>query len=172
LIFEDCEVGEEQILGKPGMGFIQAMKWITLGRLVVAAECTGAAQGLLNLGINWAKERKVFGKTISRYQAIQWMIADSAAEIYASRSLLYTTAWRAKEGMEITKESSMAKVYASEIAGRVADRVLQIYGGMGFMRDLPISRLYQTLRAARIGEGTSEIQRLTIWRNMCKEFKL
>ncbi len=170
LIFEDCEVGEEQVLGKEGMGFIQAMKWITLGRLVVAAQCTGSAQGALDLAVKWAKERVAFGRPIARYQAIQWMVADSATEIFAAKSILYSTAWKASQGMDVRKESAMAKVYASEMAGRVIDRALQIHGGMGFMRELPIARLYQVVRAARIGEGTSEIQRLTIARRLLEEY--
>ena len=170
LLFEDCKVPKENILGKEGMGFIQAMKWIGIGRLMVAAECIGCAERVLSMAINYAKQRVAFGQPIAKYQAIQWMIADSATEIYAAKMMLYNAAWLADSGKNIRKEASMAKLYASEMAGRVIDRALQIHGGAGFMKDLPIERLYRTIRAARIGEGTSEIQRLTIAKELMKEY--
>ncbi len=169
LLFEDCYVPASQILGQEGMGFIQAMKWISQGRLSIAAHCVGVADKLIKRSVEYANIRFAFGNPISRYQGIQFMLADMAIAAEASRSMVYHAAWLADQGKEIVKEASMAKLFASEMIGKVADSAIQIHGGAGFMKDLPLERIYRGVRAARIGEGTSEIQRNVIARELLKE---
>ncbi len=168
LVFIDCRVPAENVLGEVGQGFPLAMKWVDQGRLGVAATALGTAERLLSLASDYARQRKTFGKPLSERQAIQWMIADSATEIAAARLLIYQAAWAGDEGQEIRQDAAMAKLYASEMAGRVADRALQIHGGMGYMKELPIERMYRDMRYNRIAEGTSEILRFLIARNLLK----
>jgi acyl-CoA dehydrogenase len=162
LIFEDCEVPEENVLGEVGAGFRTALGALDIGRVSLSAGAVGTSQHLLELGIAHAKRRKQFGQPIAANQAIQWMLADSAVEIHAARLMVYDAAAKLDRGMRVSREAAMVKVYASELANRVADRVLQIHGGMGYMKDSPVERAYRDARILRIYEGTSEVQRMII----------
>ena len=163
LIFEDCEVPEENVLGgEPGTGFRTALGAFDIGRISLAAGAVGTSQYLLELGIAHAKRRTQFGQPIAANQAIQWMLADSAVEIHAARLMVYDAAAKLDRGVRVSREAAMVKVYASELANRVADRVLQIHGGMGYMKDSPVERAYRDARILRIYEGTSEVQRMII----------
>ncbi len=169
LVFEDCEVPEENVLGgQVGTGFRTALGALDIGRVSLAAGAVGSAQHLLELGIAHAKRRTQFGKPIASNQAIQWMLADSAVEIQAARLMVYDAAWKLDRGMRASREAAMVKVYASEMANRVADRVLQIHGGMGYMKDSPVERAYRDTRILRIYEGTSEVQRMIIAEDLLK----
>jgi acyl-CoA dehydrogenase len=163
LIFEDCEVPEENVLGgEVGAGFRTALGALDIGRVSLSAGAVGTSQYLLELGIAHAKRRKQFGQPIAANQAIQWMLADSAVEIHAARLMVYDAAAKLDRGIRVSREAAMVKVYASELANRVADRVLQIHGGMGYMKDSPVERAYRDARILRIYEGTSEVQRMII----------
>jgi acyl-CoA dehydrogenase len=163
LIFEDCEVPDENVLGgEAGTGFRTALGALDIGRVSLAAGAVGTSQYLLELGIAHAKRRKQFGQPIGANQAIQWMLADSAVEIHAARLMVYDAAAKLDRGLRVSREAAMVKVYASELANRVADRVLQIHGGMGYMKDSPVERAYRDARILRIYEGTSEVQRMII----------
>lgn len=164
IVFEDVEVPESQLVGKEGWGFAQAMGFLGVGRLWIAATAVGVAQYLLDLGLEQARQRKSFGKPIGSYQGVQWMLADSATEIYAARQMVYHCAWLVDQKRDATKEMSMCKVYATEMVNRVCDRVLQIHGGMGWMKESKTEAFYRSLRVLRIVEGTSEIQRMMIAR--------
>jgi acyl-CoA dehydrogenase len=173
LHFDDCRVPRENVVGgEPGVGqgFKTAMKTLDKGRLTMGASALGAAQKLLELSVDYAKQRVQFGSPIGRFQAIQIMLADMATEIYAARQMLYHAAWlRDERGTAVIKEASMVKLFCTEMAGRAADKAVQIHGGMGYMKDLPVERFYRDLRLTRIYEGTSEIQRMVIARNLLKE---
>jgi len=163
LIFEDCEVPEENVLGGGvGAGFRTALGALDIGRVSLSAGAVGTSQHLLELGIAHAKRRKQFGQPIASNQAIQWMLADSAVEIHAARLMVYDAAAKLDRGLRVSREAAMVKVYASELANRVADRILQIHGGMGYMKDSPVERAYRDARILRIYEGTSEVQRMII----------
>ncbi|MDP9265462.1 MAG: acyl-CoA dehydrogenase family protein [Chloroflexota bacterium] len=163
LLFEDCEVPAENVLGgEVGEGFRAALAALEIGRVSLAAGAVGSSQYLLELAIAHSKGRAQFGRPIASNQAIQWMLADSAVEIHAARLMVYDAACKLDQGRRIPTEAAMAKLYASEMAGRVADRVLQIHGGMGYMKDLGIERAYRDARILRIYEGTSEVQRMII----------
>ena len=163
LIFEDCEVPDANVLGgEPGTGFRTALGALDIGRVSLASGAVGTSQYLLELGIAHAKRRKQFGQPIAANQAIQWMLADSAVEIHAARLMVYDAAAKLDRGVRVPREAAMVKVYASELANRVADRVLQIHGGMGYMKDSPVERAYRDARILRIYEGTSEVQRMII----------
>ncbi len=166
VVFEDVEVPESQLVGKEGWGFAQAMGFLSTGRLHIAAGAVGVAQFLLNLGVDYAKQRQSFGRPIAANQAIQWMLADSATEIYAARNMVYHAAWLLDQGKDATCEMSMAKLYSTEMVNRVCDRVLQIHGGMGWMKETRTEGFYRSLRVLRIVEGTSEIQRMMIARSL------
>lgn len=168
LVFENVRVPEENILGELGKGFHLGMKWIGQGRWSIPARALGAAERLLQMGIDYANTRVTFGKPIAERQAIQWMIADSAVEIEATRWIVLRAAWMVENGMDARHQSSIAKLYGSVIANQVVDRVLQIHGGMGYTKELPIERWYREARLWRIYEGTDEIQRRTISRNLLK----
>jgi acyl-CoA dehydrogenase len=169
LIFEDCEVPEENVLGGvAGTGFRTALGALDIGRVSLAAGAVGTSQYLLELGIAHAKRRKQFGQPIAANQAIQWMLADSAVEIHAARLMVYDAAAKLDRGTRASREAAMVKVYASELANRVADRVLQIHGGMGYMKDSPVERAYRDVRILRIYEGTSEVQRMIIAEELLK----
>ena len=169
LIFEDCEVPEDNVLGgEVGAGFRTALGALDIGRVSLAAGAVGTSQYLLELGIAHAKRRKQFGQPIAANQAIQWMLADSAVEVHAARLMVYDAAAKLDRGIRVSREAAMVKVYASELANRVADRVLQIHGGMGYMKDSPVERAYRDARILRIYEGTSEVQRMIIAEDLLK----
>lgn len=168
LVFDNVRVPEENILGELGNGFALGMKWIGQGRWIIPARGLGAAERLLQMAIDYSHQRFTFGKPISERQAIQWMIADSAVEIEATRWLVLHAAWLAEEGRDNRHYSSIAKLYGTNMANRVVDRVLQIHGGMGYTKELPIERWYREMRVWRIFEGTDEIQRHIISRNLLK----
>lgn len=162
LIFEDCLVPVENVLGKLGDGFAIVRKTLAFGRLGVAATALGAAQKVFELACEYAKQRVQFGKPIAARQLIQEMIADTATEITAARLMVYDLANRMETDENLDVFASMAKLYASEVAGRAADRALQIHGGMGYMKECVVERFYRDVRLLRIVEGTSEIQRIVI----------
>jgi len=169
LIFEDCEVPEANVLGgQVGTGFRTALGALDIGRVSLAAGAVGSSQHLLELAIEHSKRRQQFGKPIAANQAIQWMLADSAVEIHAARLMVYDAAWKLDQKKRASLEAAMVKVYASEMANRVVDRVLQIHGGMGYMKDSPVERAYRDARILRIYEGTSEVQRMIIAEELLK----
>ncbi len=166
LTFESCRIPEDAVLGNAGEGFAIAMESLTDGRLGVSAACIGAADRLLEMAVEHARTRSTFGKMLSERQAIQWMLADSAVELQAARALLYDTLRRVEAGDEIGAAASMCKLFCSEMVGRVADRSVQIHGGMGLVRSYPVERFYRDIRHYRVGEGTSEIHRMLIARSL------
>lgn len=172
LIFDDCQVPPENVIGGPamvGQGFKTAMKVLDKGRLTMGASALGSAQRLLELSTDYAKQRVQFRRPIAQFQAIQFMLADMATQIYAGRQMLYHAAWlRDQKGSAVIKEASMVKLFCTEMANRVADMAVQIHGGMGYVKDFPVERYYRDLRLTRIYEGTSEIQRLVIARQLMK----
>ena len=169
LIFEDCWVPEEALVGKEGDGFIDAMRVLDGGRISIGALGLGMAQGAYEAAVRYSKQRKQFGKTISEFQAIQWKLADMATEIDAARLLTMRAASMKDAGMKTTMESSMAKLYAGEIAVKCANESVQIHGGYGFIKDYPAEKFYRDVKLCTIGEGTSEIQRLVIARQLQKD---
>jgi alkylation response protein AidB-like acyl-CoA dehydrogenase len=169
LIFEDCEIPLENLLGKEGDGFIDAMRILDGGRISIAALGLGMGQGAYEAALNYSKERRQFGKSISEFQAIQWKLADMATEIDAARLLTMRAAWMKDQGMKTTLESSMAKLYTSEVAVRCANEGVQIHGGYGFIKDYPAEKFYRDVKLCTIGEGTSEIQRLVIARQILRD---
>jgi len=169
LIFEDCFVPDENLLGKEGDGFIDAMRVLDGGRISIAALSLGMAEGAYGAALKYSKEREQFGKAISEFQAIQWKLADMATEIEAAKLLTYRAAAMKDAGMKTTLESSMAKLYSSEVAVRCANEGVQIHGGYGFIKDYPAEKFYRDVKLCTIGEGTSEIQRLVIARQLLKD---
>jgi acyl-CoA dehydrogenase len=170
LIFDECRVPASNVIGEVGQGFKIAMRVLDKGRLAQGAVGVGAAQRLLELSTEYAKQRVQFRRPIAELQAIQFMLADMATQIYAGRQMLYHAATlRDQRDAPVVKEASMVKLFCSEMACRVADTAIQIFGGMGYMRDVPVERFYRDLRLTRIFEGTSEIQRLIISRELLKE---
>jgi alkylation response protein AidB-like acyl-CoA dehydrogenase len=168
LVFDNVRVPEENVLGEIGHGFTLAMQWIGAGRYMLPARAIGSVERLVEMAIEQANTRVTFGQPIAEYQAIQWMIADSAVEIEALRWLVLHAAWLVDQGKDSRQAQSMAKLYGGVKANEIVDRVLQIHGGMGYTRELPIERWYRELRLLRIYEGTDEIQRRTIARNLLK----
>jgi acyl-CoA dehydrogenase len=167
LALDECFVADSHVLGQPGEGFLTMMATINNDRLMVASKCVGIAQALTNLVLPHVRQRKTFGSALSEHQAIQFMLADNDVELDAARLLTQKAAYLADQGsIEFRIAASRAKLYASEMAGRVADKVMQIFGGAGYMADLPVERFYRDVRAFRIGEGTSEMQRLQIARSI------
>jgi short-chain 2-methylacyl-CoA dehydrogenase len=162
LAFEDCVVPAESILGQPGDGFKQFMQILDGGRIAIAALSVGLAQACLDEALSYAKERKQFGQPISKFQAIQFKLADMATEIELARLMYYKAAWLHMQGRPYTREASMAKLFASETAKRAADQAVQIHGGYGFMDEYPVSRYWRSVKVNEIGEGTSEVQRMLI----------
>jgi len=169
MIFEDCVIPAENLLGKEGDGFIDAMRVLDGGRISIAALSLGMAQGAYEAALKYSKERKQFGKSIGEFQAIQWKLADMATEIDAARLLTMRAASMKDAGMKTTLESSMAKLYASEVAVKCANEGVQIHGGYGFIKDYPAEKYYRDVKLCTIGEGTSEIQRLVIARQLLKD---
>ncbi len=168
LVFEDVRVPHSAILGEEGKGFELAMRWIGKGRYLLPARALGACERLAEMGMDHARNRVTFGKPIAERQAIQWMVADSAVEIEALRWLVLSAAWQVDAGLDSRQAQSMAKLYGGVKANEIVDRVLQMHGGMGYTRELPVERWYRELRLLRIYEGTDEIQRRTIARNLLK----
>ncbi len=168
VIFEDCRVPKENLLGDPGQGFVDALKVLDGGRISIAALALGMAQGAYEAALHYAMQRKQFGKPISEFQAIQFKLADMATEIDAARLLTYRAAWMKDRGMKTTEQSSMAKLYAGEVAVRVANECVQIHGGYGYIKEYPAEKYYRDVKLCTIGEGTSEIQRLVIAREILK----
>jgi alkylation response protein AidB-like acyl-CoA dehydrogenase len=168
LVFDDVRVPHSSILGEEGRGFELAMRWIGKGRYLLPARALGACERLLEMGMEHARNRVTFGEPIAERQAIQWMIADSAVEIEALRWLVLSAAWQVDQDRDSRQAQSMAKLYGGVKANEIVDRVLQLHGGMGYTRELPVERWYRELRLLRIYEGTDEIQRRTIARNLLK----
>ncbi len=170
LIFTDCKIPKENLLAKEGMGFIITMKTFDVSRPGVASQALGIAQGALDLALKYSKERQQFGKTISSFQGIQWMLADMATEIEAARALVYSVARMIDSGIkDVAKASAMAKLYASDVAMRVTTDALQIFGGYGYMRDYPIEKYMRDAKITQIYEGTNQIQRNIIALQLIKE---
>jgi hypothetical protein len=169
LIFEDCVIPAENLLGTEGQGFVDAMRVLDGGRISIAALSLGMAEGAYDAALNYSKERRQFGKSISDFQAIQWKLADMATEIEAAKLLTLRAAAMKDAGMKTTLESSMAKLFASEVAVRCANEGVQIHGGYGFIKDYPAEKFYRDVKLCTIGEGTSEIQRLVIARQLLKD---
>ena len=166
IFFDDVRVPHSAILGEEGRGFELAMRWIGKGRYLLPARALGACERLVEMGMEHARNRVTFGSPIAERQAIQWMIADSAVEIEALRWLVLTAAWQVDRDIDSRQSQSMAKLYGGVKANEIVDRVLQMHGGMGYTRELPVERWYRELRVLRIYEGTDEIQRRTIARNL------
>jgi alkylation response protein AidB-like acyl-CoA dehydrogenase len=167
LIFTDCKVPAENLLGAEGEGFIGSLKILDGGRISIAALGLGMAQGALDAAIKYSKQRKQFGQAISEFQAIQFKLADMATQVEAARLLVYQAAWLAdRKDVRFTREASMAKLFSSEVAVRVANECVQIHGGYGFIKDYPAEKFYRDVKLCTIGEGTSEIQKLVIARQL------
>jgi alkylation response protein AidB-like acyl-CoA dehydrogenase len=165
LVFRDCRVGSDQILGGPdcvGMGFYAAMQFLAMGRLSIAAACNGIADFCLNLGVDHAKNRVAFDRPIGKNQYVQGHIVDSLIEIKASKLMTYECAYKYDNGDPVVQESSIVKLYSSEMVNRVVDRMIQVHGGVGWMRELPLERIYRLVRIFTLVEGTSEIQKYII----------
>lgn len=168
LVFEDCEVPAKNLLGNPGEGFKVAMRALDSGRIGIASQAVGIARAALNEAISYTEQRRQFGKTINSFQAIQFMIADAATGIEAASWLTLAAADRKDRGLKFTKEASMAKLYASETANKTAYMALQVHGGYGYTKEYKVERLYRDARATTIYEGTSEIQRIVIAREVIR----
>ncbi len=166
VLFDHCRIPADQRLGAEGQGFVNTMQVLDAGRIGIAALSVGLAQGAYEAARRYAQERKAFGKTISAFQAIQWKLADNATRIESARLLTYRAAYLKDRGARTTLESSMAKLYASEIAVKAADDCVQIHGGYGFVKDYPAEKFFRDVKLTTIGEGTSEIQRLVIARQL------
>jgi alkylation response protein AidB-like acyl-CoA dehydrogenase len=166
VLLDNCRVPADHLLGAEGQGFVNTMQVLDAGRIGIAALAVGLAQGAYEAALAYAKERKAFGKTISQFQAIQWKLADAATRIEAARLLTYRAAYLKDRGRRTTLESAMAKLYASEIAVKVTDDCVQIHGGYGFVKDYPAEKYFRDVKLTTIGEGTSEIQRLVIARQL------
>lgn len=162
IIFDDCEVPAENVLGQENDGFVTALKILANGRAGLAARCTGACKRLIELSLRYAQQRVQFNKPIIENQAIQWMLADMVMETEAVRALTLQTAWKVDQGADVILDAALTKLFASETYCRVADRAVQIHGGMGYMKEFPIERIYRDARITRIYEGTSEVQRMII----------
>ena len=168
VIMEDCVVPEAAMVGARGEGFVDAMKILDGGRISIAALALGMARGAYDAALAYSKQRQQFGKPISEFQAVQHMLAEMATRLDAAQLLVYRAAWMKDNGMKTTLESSMAKLFASEIGVYVADRALQVFGGYGYVKDFPVEKFYRDMKLCTIGEGTSEIQRLVIARELLK----
>jgi alkylation response protein AidB-like acyl-CoA dehydrogenase len=166
VIFQDCRIPSAQLLGEEGQGFINTLQVLDAGRIGIAALSVGLAQGAYEAARDYAKERRQFGQPIASFQAIQWKLADTATRIEAARLLTYRAASLKDRGQRMTREASMAKLYASEIAVRAAEDCVQIHGGYGFVKDYPAEKYFRDVKLLTIGEGTSEIQRLVIARQL------
>jgi alkylation response protein AidB-like acyl-CoA dehydrogenase len=168
LIFEDCEIPAENLLGVEGEGFVDAMRVLDGGRISIAALSLGIARGALDAALKYVKERRQFGKAIAEFQGIQWKLADMATELDAARLLTQRAAVLKDAGRTVTRESAMAKLFASEVAVRICNEAVQLFGGYGFIKDYPAEKYYRDVKLCTIGEGTSEIQRMVIAREILK----
>lgn len=171
LIFDNCMVPKENVIGGDamiGQGFKTAMRVLDKGRLTMGACALGASQKLLDMCVDYAKQRVQFGKPIGQFQMIQAMLAEMATEIYAARQMLYHAAWLRDQGKRISRKAAMVKLFCTEMASRIADKAIQIFGGMGYMKELPVEMFYRDVRLYRIFEGTSEIQKIVIARDLLK----
>jgi len=168
LVFENCAVPEKNVLGEVGRGFSLIMESIDEGRATISAAAIGAAEKLLEMSVEYAKLRVQFGKPIAEFGVVQSMLADMATELYAAKMMLYHTIWKLERGEKVTKEAAMLKLYSSEMANRVVDLALQVHGGFGYMRGSFVERAYRDLRCMKIVEGTSQIQKLIIARQLLK----
>lgn len=168
LYFNDCRIPKDALLGEAGQGFKIAMQTLDGGRIGIAAQALGIAQGALDAAVKYAKERVQFGKSIANQQAIQWMIADMATQIDAARFLVYRAAWNKDNGLPYTKEAAMAKLFAAETANFVANRAVQIHGGYGYTENYPVERAIRDAKITEIYEGTSEVQRMVIAGNILR----
>ncbi len=168
LIFDNCRIPEENLIGKEGEGFIQAMQILDGGRISIGALALGIAKGAYEASVKYAKEREQFGKPIAQFQAIGFKLADMATKIEAAELLLNQSAFLKNTGKNLTKESAIAKYYASEIACEVSNEAVQIFGGYGYTKDFPVEKFYRDAKLCTIGEGTSEIQKLVISREILK----
>ncbi|WP_252314892.1 acyl-CoA dehydrogenase family protein [Sinobaca sp. H24] len=169
LIFEDCEIPEENVIGEVGMGYVNALRILAEGRIGLAARAVGSCDKLIEMSATYAKERIQFKKPISENQGIQWMLADMATETEAARQLTLKAASLIDEGKKAIKEASMAKMFGSEVFNRVADKAVQIHGGMGYIAEYPIERFYRDARITMIYEGTNEIQRIIVAKQVLNE---
>lgn len=169
LIFDNCKVPIDNLIGEEGNGFIQAMKILEGGRISIAALSVGLAQGALDNAIKYSQERKQFGKALKDFQAIQFKFSEMATNIEAARLLTYKAAYKKDKGEQITKDAAMAKLFASEMAEKCANEAVQIFGGYGFIKDFPVEKFYRDVKLLTIGEGTSEIQRIVISKELLKD---
>ncbi len=168
LIFEDCEIPAENLVGAEGAGFVDSMRILDGGRISIAALALGMAKGALEASLKYVKERRQFGKAIAEFQGIQWKLADMATELDAARLLTHRAAVMKDAGLKTTLESAMAKLKASEVAVKICDEAVQLHGGYGFIKDYPVEKFYRDVKLCTIGEGTSEIQRMVIARELLK----
>jgi alkylation response protein AidB-like acyl-CoA dehydrogenase len=166
VLFQNCRIPAGQLLGEEGQGFIQTLQVLDAGRIGIAALAVGLAQGAYEAAKNYAFERKQFGRAIGTFQSIRWRLVDHAARVEAARLLTYRAAWLKDQGRRTTLDSSMAKLYASEIAVRASEDAVQIHGGYGFVKDYPAEKFFRDVKLTTIGEGTSEVQRLVIARQL------
>ena len=164
--FDNYEIPVEDRLGEEGQGFALAEEWLVHARVPYAAASIGVAQASLELALNWARQRKTFGQPLSERQAIQWMMVDSEMDLRSARLLTWQAAWKGDRGENIKTEAAIAKVYATEAAGRVVDRCMQVLGAMGMTHEMPMERWYRELRIRRVGEGPSEVQRMLVAREL------
>src|SRR4026208_499462 len=169
VVFEDCFVPHDQMLGEAGHGFVNAMQILDGGRISIAALAVGIARGAYESAVRYAKERQQFGKPIAEFQGIQFKLADMATQIDAARVLMYRAAWMKDAGKKTTKESSMAKLYASEVSVKVCEEAIQVHGGYGYTKDYPPEKYWRDSKLCTIGEGTSEIQRIIIAREVLNQ---
>ena len=169
IVFEDMTVPDSHVLGQIGQGFAPMQLRLTVRRLEIGSWCVGFAQRCLDMMVEYAKQRVTFGQRLADRQAVQWFIADAATDIYAARLMTYHGAWKFDQGEDVRQEASMLKVFATEMATRIADRAMQVHGGMGMSKDLPLEFIYRRLRPMRIFEGPSEVHRWVIARSLLKE---
>jgi butyryl-CoA dehydrogenase len=170
LILEDAFVPQDNVLGEIGEGFVNFLRTLDSGRIGIAALSLGIAEGAFEQALSYANERRQFGQRISEFQGIQFMLADMATEIEAAKHLVYHAAWLKEKGRPFTREASMAKLFASELAMRATTKAVQIHGGYGYTREYPVERMMRDAKICEIGEGTSEIQRLVIARELLRRF--
>jgi acyl-CoA dehydrogenase len=166
LTFTDCVLPDCAVLGEVGQGFKVAMSHLGEGRLCVSSSCIGASDRLLEMMVEYSRERRTFGKPLGARQAIQWMIADSAMELECARAITYRTVQDVEDGVAVGTRPNMAKLHCSEMVGRIADRAVQVHGGMGIVKGFPVERFYRDVRHYRVGDGTSEVQRMVIARDL------
>ena len=169
LVFEDAFVPDENVLGEPGMGFVNFMKTLDAGRIGIGALSLGIAEGAYEQAVRYAAERRQFDRPIAEFQGVQFMLADMATEIEAAKHLVYNAAWLKQQGKPFSKEASMAKLFASEVAMRTTTRAVQVLGGYGYTKEYPVERMMRDAKICEIGEGTSEIQRMVIARHILRE---